>query len=272
MPVELFQWGQSPDHFILEKPHAHEFDEILFFTEGGGIHEIDFHEHTIHTNSIHFVPRSCVHFINRGPHSKGFTLAFDNAYFEKNKVHSFYNPLFKSFGSEESFVINFDDTMFLHLLSLSDILRQQINKSKRCYKEKCFLLSMELLLNSLASENRKNKKGKQFKPCKNLITSQFISLVKNNVCKSTSVSWYAKELFITPTYLSNLIKLELQQSPKQYIITMLIHSVKKYLLESKQCFKKIANEHNMDLSKLGKLFKKHVGFTMSEYRSSRIFV
>jgi len=48
---------------------------------------------------------------------------------------------------------------------------------------------------------------------------------------------------------------------------MLLTSVKRNLIDTNKPIKQIANDHNYNLSQLGKLFKKHVSYTMKEYRS-----
>ena len=64
IPVEYFKWGVYPDHFKIDMPHRHEFAELLFFTKGGGWHEIDCINYDVHENSIHFIPKSTVHFFS----------------------------------------------------------------------------------------------------------------------------------------------------------------------------------------------------------------
>ena len=56
-------------------PHRHNFYEFFVFTEGGGIHELDFNDHKIKANSLHFVSPTQVHKLKINK-SKGFVLCF----------------------------------------------------------------------------------------------------------------------------------------------------------------------------------------------------
>ncbi len=267
IPIEIFEWGRFPDHFRIDMPHRHDFDEILFFIKGGGIHEIDFKEYEIEDYSIHFIPRSAIHFLKRNIYSDGFTIAFRSEYLEYNNIHSFYSPIQDLQSKKKSFVLNLEKSNFSEILNLTKILQKQIKRSKGYYKQKCFLLSLELLYNSIAQELLGGSSRKSDETLKNDSFNRFENLVSDNVHMNMAVSWYAKQLCLSPNYLSNLVKKESGKSAKQHIIDALLIMIKKRLLNTNQSIKQIAYDHAIDESRLGKMFKKNVGYTMSNYRS-----
>lgn len=267
IPIEFFEWGKFPDHFRIDMPHRHDFDEILFFIKGGGIHEIDFKDYLIEDYSIHFIPRSTVHFLKRDTHSIGFTIAFKSEYLEYNNIHSFYNPIEHHQSKRKPFVLNLNRISFSEILGLTKILQKQIRRSKGYYKQKCFLLSFELLFNSIAQELARDRPVKIGKLYKNDTCNRFMKMVADNVHIHTAVAWYANELCLSPNYLSNLVKKETGITAKQQIIDALLILIKKRLLNTNQSIKQIAYDHAIDESRLGKIFKKNVGYTMSNYRS-----
>lgn len=259
IPVEYFKWGTYPDHFKIEMPHRHQFGELLFFTQGGGLHEIDYCNHRIQSNSVHYIPRSATHFLRRDLASSGFTLAFDAAFFETNNTHKFVNPLV-----HEPFALNFSSEKFENISEQTNQILYQIKQHKSYYREKCFLLSMELLLTNLAASQQKETHENREK---NELVRRFKNLVHSNYHCNRVVSWYATQLNVSPKYLGNQVKQELGRSPKDFILSVVLKSIKRQLLDSNKSLKNIAFEHHYDLSALGKLFKKNVGFSMKAYRS-----
>jgi len=260
VPVEFFRWGVYPDHFKIEMPHRHDFAELLFISKGGGVHEIDFIEHQIQECSIHFIPKSTIHFLKRSKLSEGFTIAFDADYLEQNKIHRMVSPFLL-----EPFILNLTEKSFREIIQITDIIQEQIKINSEYFRAKCFLLSLELLLNRLASEKKYEGHTIQEDP----LVRRFKVLLKANIHRHQSVAWYANELHISPKSLSNHVKNKTKLSAKSLIINELLVSVKKALINSNHSIKEIALTHEMNTSSLGKLFKKQVGCTMVAYRSRK---
>lgn len=260
IPIEYFKWGNYPDHFKIDMPHKHEFAELLFFTKGGGVHEIDYCDFKIEKSSIHFVPPSTVHFLKRDIHSTGFTIAFRKEFLESNDIHKIINPL-----QDDPFVLTFSDVNFSKILNLTNVILEQIKLDKGYYKQKCFLLSFELLLSAIANKLTNETKKQAFG--KATLIQKFITKVKKYIQTQKTVSWYAGELHVSPKYLSNHVKTQTAGSAKRLIIQYLLISVKKALLNTNKSIKQIAYEHSHSEANLCKLFKKNVGYSMSVYRS-----
>jgi len=261
IPIEYFKWGQHPDHFKIDMPHRHEFAEILFITEGGGVHEIGFKEYEIKKYSIHYIPKSTVHFLKRDTHSDGFTIAFDTDYLEQNNLHRFMNPL-----KIEPFALTLPERQFNSLMDHAKLLINRIHQEKGYYQQKCLLLSLQLLLNSVASECNNEKKHVRSCAEKSLLRD-FKYLVQTNIHKHQNLSWYATKLNVSVKHLGNYIKKQLNESAKNYITKSLLFSIKQELINTNKSNTHIARDYNMDNSNLSNLFKKRVGYTLSEYRS-----
>lgn len=261
IPVEYFKWGTYPDHFMIDMPHRHEFVEFLFFTKGGGIHEMDFISHQVREYAIHIIPASTVHFLKRDQKSEGFTIAFDKYFLESNTIHRLVYPI-----DNEPFIINLSAKQFEYIISITKVILMQVELNKGYYREKGFLLAMELLINAIAQETQGIRRSVDEK--NDRIVSTFKECVRSNIHKSTSVKFYADALNISPKYLTNHLKKTTNKSAKQWILESLLVSVKKQLINTDLPIKQIGYNHNYNESSLSKLFKKHVGYTMTEYRSN----
>ena len=101
------------------------------------------------------------------------------------------------------------------------------------------------------------------------IFTSFIRLVEQNFRKERRVSWYAKQLCITPKYLSETIKAISRRTPNEWIDKYVTLELRVQLKNTSKSIKEIAEDLNFpNQSFLGKYFKEHVGLSPSAYRKS----
>lgn len=99
------------------------------------------------------------------------------------------------------------------------------------------------------------------------IFDKFIRILSQNYKQHRSVEWYSNEMFLTPKYLSEVVKLVSGRNASQWISTLVMIELKRLLQDSSYTIKKITNEMNFpNQSFLGKYFKKVEGLSPSEYR------
>ena len=95
----------------------------------------------------------------------------------------------------------------------------------------------------------------------------YVKLVENHFRSERRVGWYAKQLNITPKYLSEAVKAISHRTPNEWIDYYTIHELRIMLKSTAKSIKEIAVELNFpNQSFMGKYFKDHVGVSPSEYR------
>ena len=100
------------------------------------------------------------------------------------------------------------------------------------------------------------------------IFTQFLQLVELNFRHERRVSWYAKQLCISPKYLSEIIKQVSRRTPNDWIDNFVTLEIRVLLRNSTKSIKEIAQELNFpNQSFFGKFFKEHVGVSPSQYRN-----
>ena len=100
-----------------------------------------------------------------------------------------------------------------------------------------------------------------------VIFAEFIQLLEQNFRVERRVSWYAKQMGITPKYLSEIIKQISKRTPNEWIDNYVVLEIRVMLKNSSKSIKQITEELNFpNQSFLGKYFKEHVGVSPSEYR------
>lgn len=99
--------------------------------------------------------------------------------------------------------------------------------------------------------------------------SEFVQLVHDHHRKERSVAFYAEKLFISPKYLSLIIKEALGRSAAEIIDEYVILEAKNMLRFSGKNIQQVSYELNFpNQSSFGKYFKHLVGMSPSEYQRS----
>lgn len=101
------------------------------------------------------------------------------------------------------------------------------------------------------------------------IMNQFLQLLFEHVKEHHVVSFYADKLFITPQYLSLILKELSGKSANKWIDEALIVEAKLLLKMQNVTIQQVADMLNFsDQSTFGKFFKKHMGVSPMEFRKS----
>ena len=147
-------------------------------------------------------------------------------------------------------------------------IREKITNTGHHYREnlvKALLLAMFYDMSNVIY--RVEQQGKKPQMRADALFSQFIRLLEQNFRSIRRVSWYAEQLFITPKYLSEVVKQTSKRTPNEWIDSYVILEARVLLKTTTMSIKEIADElHFPSQSFLGKYFKEHVGVSPSEVR------
>lgn len=264
-PIEIAYWDKNLDPYQYKVSHKHEFDEVLFFRKGGGEHEIDFNEYLIQDCSIHLVRLNTVHFLNRDKKSEGFNIAFDTYKIEESNP-SIRFP-FLNYKKPVNIVKNLRKDQFDELEKIMEILSYQIKGNNEFYKNKCFLIAFELLINKLASHFLSEKnvpdKSDELSP----LVSRFLRMVNKFGYSEHKVTWYSQVLHVSMSHLYRMCIEEINLSPKEYIQQFILNESRKLLCQSRFNCKQVALELGFDnASHFHSFFKSRTGFTPGAYK------
>ena len=148
------------------------------------------------------------------------------------------------------------------------IRTNQLNASQNPEVLKCILLSILYRLKELyQSQNKQSDNtpsNRNEKICK-----EFAHLVIQHYTKERNIAFYAQKIGITPTHLSNTVKLVTGKTVIDIISRMVITDAKAQLKSSTIPINEIAESLNFaNMSFFGKYFKRHVGMGPQAYRNS----
>ena len=101
------------------------------------------------------------------------------------------------------------------------------------------------------------------------LLEKFLKLLFENFKEKHIVTFYAEKLFITPQYLSLILKDLTGKSANKWIDDVLIVESKIRLKAPDATVQQVADDLCFsDQSTFGKFFKKHIGISPMEYRKS----
>ena len=127
-----------------------------------------------------------------------------------------------------------------------------------------------MLLN--ISDKRRKEHGSMMTDNANhqeVIRERFKNLVDGNSDKQHSVSWYANAIFISPDYLSKIIREYDGTSARAWINASIIEKAKFLMMQSNLTLKEISDKLNFpDQSSFGRFFKSNTGHSPKEYRKT----
>lgn len=148
------------------------------------------------------------------------------------------------------------------------IIKQKLDNKAHLFRVETVKLLLQALIYDLSNAiYRIQKNDKHHSSRLEKIFFDYVKLVENHFRSERRVGWYAKQLNITPKYLSEAVKAISHRTPNEWIDYYTIHELRIMLKSTAKSIKEIAVELNFpNQSFMGKYFKDHVGVSPSEYR------
>jgi AraC-like DNA-binding protein len=249
-------------------PHRHSYYELLVFSEGGGVHEVDFRDYDIRSHSLHFVSPTQVHKLKANT-SKGFVLCFtsDAVYASHEKNRNFFDKFpFYDFNAFTPH-LEVNEQLFgeLHELVLS---MNKIFYSDHTFKKEIIrsYLNIVLLKIKYYFLQEKQVSEQEVKPNHQGIAA-FKTLVDKYYSANLNVQAYSDKLSLSPNYLNSLCKKETGKTAIQIIHERVLLEARRLLYSTNLSVKEISFALNFkDVAYFNRFFKKNMAITPSEYR------
>ena len=161
------------------------------------------------------------------------------------------------------------------LLEFHAFVVKQYRRTDHPFREQQAKSLLYALLTEVASiyYNKFIKTGeeKEFSPASHQeeLVSQFFKLLLENHKQEKALEFYAGKMFLTPKYLSTVVKERTGRTAFTWINEALIASIKYTLKTTNMTILQISEEFNFpNPSFFGRFFKKHTGMTPVQYRES----
>lgn len=160
----------------------------------------------------------------------------------------------------------------------TELINEQIELLRKKIKNRSHFFQKEVMQNAFVgfllevANILMGKKDGMLVPVlsrKEELFEQFLQLLFEHCKEQHVVTFYAEKLFITPQYLSLILKELTGKSANKWIDDALIVEAKILLKAPQATVQQVADIlHFSDQSTFGKFFKKHMGISPMEYRKS----
>ncbi len=157
------------------------------------------------------------------------------------------------------------------VVELGDTIKKKVRRLEHPYrKEIAHHLILSLFYEISSIYQRGQPTIQKSRKRDDELFEQFLFLVTQHCRRERRLEFYAQQMFLTPKYLSSVVKQVSGQSASQWISQVLIVAAKGMLHTSGLTVQQISNELNFpNPSFFGQYFKKYTGLTPKAYRQNR---
>lgn len=253
-------------HNFIEEAHRHDSYLMVFFTNGFGTHEIDFDKFEIKKGSLFVLQPGQMHHWSLSEDIEGFVIIFSqelyNLYFGQKKIndYSFYNSIL----NRPEMI--FEEKEISKILPYFDLLIQENLQNNKLQLDK-----MLNLLDCIHIEvaRKYNETYSHQTHSYNIKISAFEILLEEYFKTQKLPSFYAEKLNITLKHLNRICNEILQKTATEVIMDRVILEIKRMLIDKQLAVNEIAYAVGYeDYSYFSRIFKKHTGFSPTEFRNT----
>jgi AraC family transcriptional regulator, transcriptional activator of pobA len=252
-------------HSFVEEPHRHDSYLMVFFTDGSGIHEIDFDRFEIKKGSLFVLQPGQMHHWSLSDDIEGFVIIFSqelyNLYFGQKKIndynfyHSIHNRPEMIFEAAEMPKI----LPYFNLLIEENSAHSNFQLDKMLNLLDCIHIEIARKYSETFSHQTHSY---------NIKISTFENILEQYFKEEKSPSFYADKLNITLKHLNRICNEILQKTSTEVIMDRVILEIKRMLTDKKLAVNEVASAVGYDdYSYFSRIFKKQTGFSPTEFRN-----
>jgi AraC family transcriptional activator of pobA len=251
----------------LQHAHRHSFYHVLLFTQGKGVHSIDFETFEIQPFQIYFMIPGQVHSWNFDGLVDGYIINFSAEVFQSFLLNPDFIDSFTFFrGNVSDSVINIPEGFHQKIRGLfEDILKESMQDGGLALvMVKSLMINIFVLVSRFAISDDVRNTSFNYTLLRN-----FQKLISANYKTLKLPKEYAELLYITPNHLNALCNDLLGISAGEVIRNRVFLEAKRMLISPDLSVAEIARILNFnDNSYFTKAFKRHVGQTPEEFRKT----
>ncbi|HTX87684.1 MAG TPA: AraC family transcriptional regulator [Bacteroidales bacterium] len=262
-PFHIFELTAELARRIVESPsgpHRHDYEELLFLTEGNPCHYIDFRREQLIPPVVTYVAMGKVHQFNPDLGSRGWAMRYAPEWMPESSFRfysHFLDPINTEIQSE------------ICLAALETLCRMMVTESGAA--EPNYAMIRHLLAAFIAKVEEAGKKqyaGDREPSSPDLITlNNFLKILDENFRRDGGVEFYAEKMNMSARSLNNLCKSILEKSVSEIIESRKLLEARQLLLHSHKTVAEIGFELGYnEKSYFTRVFHKKTGLTPTAFK------
>jgi AraC family transcriptional regulator, transcriptional activator of pobA len=251
-------------HSFVEEPHRHDSYLMVFFTDGSGIHEIDFDRFEIKKGSLFVLQPGQMHHWSLSEDIEGFVIIFSqelyNLYFGQKNIND-YNFYHSIHNRPE---LLFEIAEIPKILPYFNLLIEENRQHNNFQLDKMLNLldCIHIEISRKYSETYSHQAHSY-----NIKISAFEKLLEQHFKQEKSPSFYADKLNITLKHLNRICNEILQKTATEVIMDRVILEIKRMLTDKQLAVNEVASAIGYDdYSYFSRVFKKQTGISPTAFR------
>lgn len=249
--------------------HDHDFTEITYILSGKGKYFVEGNTYDVQAGDL-IICNPGVHHHNIVIDSDAPTIEFFAGFTDFQFKDMPPNSIILE---EDSYLMHTDTELKQNLSKLcyTMLAENESHQVGKYFMLKSYLIQFLLLIIRQNTEPAPNLDGRNFEShYKGYVVNQIIDYLDENYSEKISLDRIARNMYLSPVYISKIFKEETGESPINYLIKIRLEKAKDMLEASEaQSIKKIATTVGYDDAyHFSKLFKKYYGISPSHYRNT----
>lgn len=269
IPLEYLKFSAAPALTQTTYPHRHNFYEVLYVTEGGGTHYIDFNAYPIKPYTFYFISPGQVHYWNTAAPLEGNILVFMDDFLllapaDYMVLHelSFFHTI------EGSPTLQLDEREHSQVASMFSAIEEEF-KTYDFRSASVLRAHLHILLVYIQRicANQEAQAGNPQDKVAQKLTRQFKKLITDQIITGHSLQDYAGQLGVSVNHLSKTVKTTTGRTPGQLIRQEIVLEAKRLFQHTELTATEIGYRLGFDdPSYFGRFFKREVGISPGRFR------
>jgi AraC family transcriptional activator of pobA len=259
------------DHLIvhdatISAPHKHDFYLTVLFTQGSGVHEVDFNSYPIKKGALFLINPGQTHYWNFFEKVEGYIFFHSKEYYDfhfPNKSINKYPFYYSVFNPSVLFLDH--NQVLNYILVFKDIIKEKDSWDTMAVQKIALLI--DLLYINTTRIYLENEGFESVTNEKRVVTfNKLEGLVESNYLIEKKPEYYAVQLNVSIKHLNKIVKNTIGKTTSEFIQERIILEAKRMLANGKYTSQDVAFELGFDdPSYFSRFFKKKCNVSPIEF-------
>lgn len=257
----------DPNSPSLGRPVSLDGFAAIVMMSGEATLSINLNEYLVRPNDVVvFTPEVAINVVGYTEQASAYMIAFSKSFVNEIQIDLATSlPVYMRFGKDP--VLHATSADVGEIRQVFQLIKTMLRSDKERYRHEIIRTLFTTAFYIITEINQREQPGEIKQGRCEVLFDEFMSLLQQYNKRERNVSFYAKQLNITPKYLSSVVKEVSGKTAARWIDESVILEAKALLKYSGMSIQEIAYHLNFSTqSFFGKYFKQHTGTSPSRYK------